>query len=132
MHLAYTLSVWFMQTYGDYEYEPSGFVLPKDESKNKGYDQLIKENEELQQSLRTSRRLVPLRTVMGMLYRFLKTGRFHRILFLVDRRAPGKQAEDIFKEVKIEDLMTLNESYDIKNLEDKDIDKETKIHVGTV
>jgi type I restriction enzyme R subunit len=72
------------------------------------------------------------RTVLGMIYRFLKTDRFRRILFLVDRSALGEQAQDVFKEVKLEDLMTLDEIYNIKNLEDRDIDKETKIHVATV
>jgi len=72
------------------------------------------------------------RTILGMIYRFIKTGRFKRILFLVDRNALGEQAQDVFKEVKIEDLMTLDEIYDIKKLEDKDIDKETKIQVATV
>lgn len=72
------------------------------------------------------------RTVLGMIYRFLKTGRFQRILFLVDRTALGEQAQDVFKEVKIEDLMTLDKIYNINNLEDKDIEKETKIHVATV
>jgi len=72
------------------------------------------------------------RTVLGIIYRSLKTGRFKRILFLVDRTALGEQAQDVFREVKIEDLMTLDEIYNIKNLDDKDIDKETKIHVATV
>ncbi|ABR47072.1 type III restriction protein, res subunit [Alkaliphilus metalliredigens QYMF] len=72
------------------------------------------------------------RTVLGMIYRFLKTGRFKRILFLVDRSALGEQAQDVFKEVKLEDLMTLDEIYNIKNLEDRMIDKETKIQVATV
>jgi len=72
------------------------------------------------------------RTILGMIYRFLKTGRFKRILFLVDRTALGEQAQDVFKEVKIEELMTLDEIYNIKNLDDKEIDRETKIHVATV
>ena len=72
------------------------------------------------------------RTVLGMLYRFLKTGRFRRILFLVDRTALGEQAQDVFKEVKLEDLMTLDEIYNIKGLEDKTIDKETRIQIATV
>ena len=72
------------------------------------------------------------RTVLGMIYRFLKTGRFKRILFLVDRTALGEQALDVFKEVKIEDLMSIEQIYDIKNLDDKEIDRETKIHVATV
>ena len=72
------------------------------------------------------------RTVLGMIYRFLKTERFRRILFLVDRTSLGEQAQDVFKEVKLEDLMTLDEIYNIKGLEDKEIDKETRIHIATV
>ena len=72
------------------------------------------------------------RTVLGMIYRFLKTGRFRRILFLVDRNALGEQAQDVFKEVKLEGLMTLDNIYNIKGLEDKSIDKETRIQVATV
>lgn len=72
------------------------------------------------------------RTVLGMIYRFLKTNRFRRILFLVDRTSLGEQAADVFKEVKLEDLMTLDEIYNIKGLEDKNIDKETRIQVATV
>lgn len=72
------------------------------------------------------------RTILGMIYRFIKANRFKRVLFIVDRTALGEQAEDVFKEVKIEELMTLDEIYDIKSLDDKDIDKETKIHIATV
>ena len=72
------------------------------------------------------------RTVLGMIYRFLKTERFRRILFLVDRTSLGEQAQDVFEEVKLEDLMTLDEIYNIKGLEDKEVDKETRIHVATV
>ena len=72
------------------------------------------------------------RTVLGMIYRFLKTGRFRRILFLVDRNALGEQAEDVFREVRLEDLMTLDDIYNIKGLEDKSIDKETRIQIATV
>ncbi len=72
------------------------------------------------------------RTVLGMIYRFLKSGRFKRVLFLVDRTALGEQAQDVFKEVKLEDLMTLDEIYNVKELEDKEIEKDTKIHVATV
>lgn len=72
------------------------------------------------------------RTVLGMIYRFLKTGRFNRILFLVDRTALGEQAEDVFNEVKLEDLKTLNDIYDIKTLEDAVFEDETKVHIATV
>lgn len=72
------------------------------------------------------------RTILGMIYRFIKSNRFKRILFLVDRTALGEQAFDVFKEVKIEDLMTLDSIYNIKGLDDKTIDKETCIHIATV
>lgn len=72
------------------------------------------------------------RTVLGMIYRFLKTGRFKRILFLVDRTALGEQALDVFKEVKLEDLMPLADIYNIKGLDDKEIERETRIQVATV
>ena len=69
---------------------------------------------------------------LGMIYRFLKSGRFRRILFLVDRTTLGEQASDTFKEVKLEDLMTLNDIYNIKGLEDAGIDRETRVQVATV
>lgn len=72
------------------------------------------------------------RTILGMIYRFIKTDRFKRILFLVDRTALGEQAEDVFKEVRIEDLMSLDKIYNIKGLSDKEIDRETKIQISTV
>lgn len=72
------------------------------------------------------------RTILGMIYRFLKTGRFRRIFFLVDRTALGEQASDVFQEVKLEDLMTLDDIYNIKGLDDKEIDRETRIQIATV
>jgi type I restriction enzyme R subunit len=72
------------------------------------------------------------RTVLGLIYRLLKTSRYKRILFLVDRTSLGVQAMDTFTEVKIEDLKTLNQIYNINGLDEKLIDKETKIHVATV
>ncbi|MFL0165715.1 type I restriction-modification system endonuclease [Candidatus Clostridium helianthi] len=72
------------------------------------------------------------RTVLGLIYRLIKTNRYKRILFLVDRTSLGDQAFDTFKEVKIEDLKTLNQIYNINGLDEKLIDKETKIHIATV
>lgn len=72
------------------------------------------------------------RTVLGMIYRFLTTNRFKRILFLVDRTSLGEQAQDVFREVKLEDLMTLHEIYNIKGLDDRAVDRETRIQVATV
>ena len=53
------------------------------------------------------------RTILGMIYRFLKSKRFKRILFLVDRTALGEQAQDVFQDVKLEDLMSLNQIYNL-------------------
>jgi len=72
------------------------------------------------------------RTILGMIYRFLKSGRFRRILFLVDRNSLGEQAQDVFKEVKLEDLMTLEKIYNIQKLDDKNFAKETRLQVATV
>ena len=72
------------------------------------------------------------RTVLGLIYRLLKTKRYRRILFLVDRTSLGNQALDTFTEVKLEDLKTLNQIYNINGLDEKLIDKETKIHIATV
>ena len=72
------------------------------------------------------------RTILGMLYRFLKAKRFRRVLFLVDRTALGEQALDTFKEVRLEKLMTLDKIYNIKELEDKEFDSETRVQIATV
>lgn len=72
------------------------------------------------------------RTILGMIYLFIKSDRFKRVLFLVDRTALGEQAADVFKEVKIEELMTLDSIYSINGLDEKKIEKETKIHIATV
>ena len=77
------------------------------------------------------------RTALGMIYRFLKSKRFKRILFLVDRTALGEQAEGVFKAVKIEDLKSLNEIYNIHGLTlqgkfDLNLSKETKLHISTI
>ncbi|MFI3176137.1 MAG: type I restriction-modification system endonuclease [Eubacteriales bacterium] len=72
------------------------------------------------------------RTILGMVYRFLKSKRFNRILFLVDRTALGDQATEVFEEVKLEEFLTLNKIFNINKLEDKEIHKETRIQVATV
>lgn len=72
------------------------------------------------------------RTVLGMVYRFLATRRFKRILYLVDRNTLGEQTMDTFKEVKLKDLLTLNQIYDVKELQDREFDKDTKVHICTV
>src|SRR5690606_29730100 len=48
------------------------------------------------------------RTIIGLMYRFLKAERFKRILFLVDRTALGNQALDSFKEAQLEENKPLS------------------------
>lgn len=72
------------------------------------------------------------RTVLGMIYRFLDAGRFKRVLYLVDRKALGDQTMDTFKEVRLKELLTLDRMYDVKSLEDKDFEKDTRVHIATV
>lgn len=72
------------------------------------------------------------RTILGMVYRFLKTNRFRRILFLVDRTALGEQAQDVFNDVKLEDLQPLDKIYNINTLDDIDLASETRVQVATV
>lgn len=72
------------------------------------------------------------RTVLGMIYRFLKSERFRRILFLVDRNSLGEQAQDVFATVKLEDLLPLDKIYNITKLGDKTFGKETRLQIATV
>lgn len=72
------------------------------------------------------------RTVLGLLYRLLKTGRFRRALFLVDRTALGEQAMDVFQTVRLEENMTLTGIYDVKSLGDRTFDRETRLQIATV
>lgn len=72
------------------------------------------------------------RTVLGLIYKMLETKRFRRILFLVDRVSLGEQAMDTFKDVKLKDLMTLDQIYELKAIDDNDINLETKVSVSTV
>lgn len=72
------------------------------------------------------------RTIIGLIYRFLKTERFKRILFLVDRTALGNQAQDAFKEAQLEQNQTLAQIYDIKELGDMAPEAETRVQVATV
>lgn len=72
------------------------------------------------------------RTIIGLTYRLVKSGTFKHILFLVDRSLLGTQANDSFKDVVIEDFKTFASIYDIKELKDKKIDSNTKVHFATV
>ncbi len=72
------------------------------------------------------------RTIIGLMYRFLKAERFKRILFLVDRTSLGTQALDSFKEAQLEENKTLSSIYNIAELGDMAAAAETRVQVATV
>lgn len=72
------------------------------------------------------------RTILGLIYKMLESKRFRRILFLVDRVSLGEQAMDTFKDVKLKELLTLDKIYEIKDIDDNEINLETKVSVSTV
>lgn len=72
------------------------------------------------------------RTVIGLIHRLLKSQRFRRVLFLVDRGTLGKQAHDAFHEVRLENLQTFAQNYDVMGLTGITPAKETMVHVATV
>ncbi|WP_137734868.1 type I restriction-modification system endonuclease [Pseudaquabacterium pictum] len=72
------------------------------------------------------------RTVIGLIYRLLKAKRFQRVLFLVDRSALGEQAQNAFKDARLEQNKRFTEIYDLKELADITPDSATRVHVATV
>lgn len=72
------------------------------------------------------------RTCIGLTYRLLKTKRFRRVLFLVDRNALGKQTADALKDLRLENLQTFTDIFDVKELADLKPDRETKLQIATI
>ena len=72
------------------------------------------------------------RTILGLVYRLLKSNRYRRVLFLVDRKILGNQASESFNDVHIESYQTLGQIYDVKELKDRLPESETRLHVATV
>lgn len=72
------------------------------------------------------------RVAIALLFRLIKHGRFRRALFLVDRETLGDQAGNRFKELRLENLRTFAEIYDIKELDDIRPDPNTRLHLATV
>ena len=72
------------------------------------------------------------KTCIAMIYRLLKTKRFRRVLFLVDRTSLGAQATGAFEETKMENLQTFAEIFDLKGLKEQTPDRDTKVHIATV
>lgn len=72
------------------------------------------------------------RTAIGLVYRLIKSQRFRRVLFLVDRSALGEQAGEAFTKEKLENLQSFSDIYDLKGLEDVAVEADTKLHIATV
>ncbi len=72
------------------------------------------------------------RTCIGLVYRLIKTRRFRRVLFLVDRTSLGEQAAEAFEDAKLENFQSFADIYDVKKLGDVEPDAETKLHFATV
>lgn len=72
------------------------------------------------------------KTCIALIYRLLKTQRFRRILFLVDRSALGEQATNAFKDTRMENLQTFADTFGIKELDEQTPDSDTAVHIATV
>jgi type I restriction enzyme, R subunit len=75
------------------------------------------------------------KTAIALIYRLLKTKRFRRVLFLVDRTALGEQAGDVFQETRIENLQTFANIFEVKDLSsnnNSNFDYDVKVHIATV
>ncbi len=69
---------------------------------------------------------------IALIYRLIKTRRFSRILFLVDRTALGEQSAGAFKTARMEQQKPFTEIYDLKELGDIKPDPDTKVQIATV
>ena len=72
------------------------------------------------------------KTCIALIYRLLKTKRFRRILFLVDRSALGEQAANAFKDTRMENLNSFADVFGIKEIDEQKPDSETAVHIATI
>ncbi len=72
------------------------------------------------------------RTCIGLCYRLLKSKRFRRILFLVDRSALGEQTANALKDLRLESLQTFTDIFEVKELADLKPNRETKLQIATI
>ena len=72
------------------------------------------------------------RTCIGLTYRLLKTRRFRRVLFLVDRSALGEQTANAYKDARLESLQTFADIFGMKELSDIKPDPDTKLQIATI
>ncbi len=72
------------------------------------------------------------RTSIALMYRLLKHKRFRRVLFLVDRKALGKQTEDALDTTEIEGMLNFAQIYKVAVLSQKLPEQEDQVQVATV
>lgn len=72
------------------------------------------------------------RTSIALMYRLLKHKRFRRILFLVDRKALGKQASDALETTEVEGLLNFAQIYKVSGLDTKSPEAEDQVQVATI
>jgi type I restriction enzyme R subunit len=72
------------------------------------------------------------RTAIALMYRLLKHKRCRRILFLVDRKALGKQTSDALETTEIEGMLNFAQVYKVAGLEQKLPEDEDQVQVATV
>ncbi len=69
---------------------------------------------------------------IAMLYRLLTAKRFRRICFVVDRSALGEQAAGEFTTTNVISARTFSDIFNLKGLDTRVPDAETKIHICTI
>jgi type I restriction enzyme R subunit len=74
------------------------------------------------------------KTIMtvSLVYRLLKSGLFKKILFLVDRRELGKQAESNFANFEPEIGLKFDKIYQVVNVEESAIPKNADVYICTI
>ena len=72
------------------------------------------------------------KTCIGLIYRLIKTRRFRRVLFLVDRSALAEQTENAFKDTRLENLQAFTDIFELRGIGNATVDRDTKVHIATV
>ena len=72
------------------------------------------------------------RTAIALIYRLIKSGRFQRILFLVDRTTLGEQTQDALKDTRLEQNQAFTDIYNVKEIGELVPEDDTRFHVATV
>ena len=73
-----------------------------------------------------------IQTALGLSYRSVKSKLHRRVLCLVDTNAQGQTVVDTMESTPLECLQTFADIYDLKLLEDVDIEEYTRLQVATV